>query len=265
MRVLALNNVEVMYNEVILALKGITLEVAAGSCVAILGGNGAGKSTTLKAISRTIISEDGEVTGGSITFDGQRIDAADPSDIVRMGMVHVMEGRRVLRHMTVEQNLIVGGHLAPGAAELKRRLDRVYEAVPRLTKLRERTSGYLSGGEQQMLVIGRAMMAQPKLILIDEPSLGLAPMMVEDVFALLARLKAEGITLVVVEQNSRVALELADHGYVLENGRVVLQGSASELAGNEDVREFYLGMTAEGERKSYREVKHYRRRKRWLG
>ena len=262
---LALNNVEVMYNEVILALKGITLEVAAGSCVAILGGNGAGKSTTLKSISRTIISEDGEVTGGSITFDGQRIDHADPADIVRRGLVHVMEGRRVLRHMTVEQNLVVGGHLAAGAAELRRRLDQVYELIPRLKALRGRVSGYLSGGEQQMLVIGRAVMAQPKMILIDEPSLGLAPMMVEDVFSVLARLKAAGTTLIVVEQNSRVALELADHGYVLENGRVVLEGSAKDLASNEDVREFYLGMTAEGERKSYREVKHYRRRKRWLG
>ena len=262
---LALNNVEVMYNEVILALKGITLEVAAGSCVAILGGNGAGKSTTLKAISATIVSEDGRVTGGTIALEGQRIDALSPSDIVRRGMVHVMEGRRVLRHMTTEQNLVVGGHLAPGAAELRRRLDRVYEVIPQLAKLRTRTAGYLSGGEQQMLVIGRAMMARPKMILIDEPSLGLAPMMVDDVFALLARLKAEGVTLLVVEQNSRVALELADHGYVLENGRVVLEGTSKELASNEDVREFYLGMTAEGERKNYREVKHYRRRKRWLG
>ena len=262
---LSLNNVEVMYSEVILALKGITLTVEPGSCVALLGGNGAGKSTTLKAISGTIVSEDGKVTGGAITFDGQPIHGTDPAVVVRRGLVHVMEGRRVLRHLTTEQNLIVGGHLAPGAAELKRRLDRVFSFIPRLANLRERTAGYLSGGEQQMLVIGRAMMAMPKMILIDEPSLGLAPLMVEDVFAVLARLKAEGTTLLVVEQNSRVALELADHGYVVENGRIVLEGTADELKRNEDVREFYLGMTAEGERKSYREVKHYRRRKRWLG
>ena len=262
---LVLNNVEVMYSEVILALKGITLAVQPGTCVAILGGNGAGKSTTLKAVSGTIESEDGEVSGGSITFEGERIDGLGPAEVVRRGLVHVMEGRRVLRHLTAEQNLIVGGHLAPGAAELRRRLDRVFSFIPPLGGLRERTAGYLSGGEQQMLVIGRAMMAVPKIMLIDEPSLGLAPMMVQDVFALLARLKAEGTTLLVVEQNSRVALELADHGYVMENGRVVLEGTADELRRNEDVREFYLGMTAEGERKSYREVKHYRRRKRWLG
>jgi branched-chain amino acid transport system ATP-binding protein len=263
--VLVLNNVEVMYSEVILALKGITLAVQPGTCVALLGANGAGKSTALKAISGTIESEDGEVTGGSITFDGERIDGADPAKVVRRGLAHVMEGRRVLRHLTAEQNLIVGGHLAAGAAELRRRLDRVFSVIPRLGGLRGRTAGYLSGGEQQMLVIGRAMMAMPRMMLIDEPSLGLAPMIVQDVFALLARLKAEGTTLLLVEQNSRVALELADHGYVMENGRVVLEGTADELRRNEDVREFYLGMTAEGGRKSYREVKHYRRRKRWLG
>lgn len=263
--VLELNNVEVIYSEVVLAVKGITLSVPAGGCVAILGGNGAGKSTTLKAISGTIDSEDGAVTGGSITFEGARIDGTDAADIVRRGLVHVMEGRRVLRHLTAEQNLIVGGHLAPSAADMRRRLDHIYSVIPRLSGLRTRTAGYLSGGEQQMLVIGRAMMASPKMILIDEPSLGLAPMMVEDVFALLARLKREGTTLLVVEQNSRVALDLADHGYVMENGRVVLEGTADELKRNEDVREFYLGMTAEGGRKSYRDVKHYRRRKRWLG
>lgn len=262
---LNLNSVEVMYSEVILAVKGITIEVSQGGCVALLGGNGAGKSTTLKAISGTIASEDGKVTGGSIGFDGQRIDNVDPADVVRRGLVHVMEGRRVLRHLTAEQNLIVGGHMAPGTAELRRRLDRVYSFIPRLRELQTRTAGYLSGGEQQMLVIGRAMMAMPRMILIDEPSLGLAPLIVADVFAVLARLKAEGTTLLVVEQNSSIALELADHGYVMENGRIVLEGSADELKHNEDIREFYLGMTAEGERKNYREVKHYRRRKRWLG
>jgi branched-chain amino acid transport system ATP-binding protein len=263
--VLALNNVEVLYSEVILALKGITFSVPAGRCVAILGGNGAGKSTTLKAVSGVIQSEDGAVTAGSITFNGERIDGRDAAQIVRRGLVHVMEGRRILRHLTVEQNLIVGGHLAPSAGELRRRLEHIYSVIPRLTGLRNRTAGYLSGGEQQMLVIARAMMALPKMVLIDEPSLGLAPMMVQDVFAVLARLKAEGTTLLVVEQNSRVALDLADHGYVMENGRVVLEGTAADLKRNEDVREFYLGMTVEGERRSYRDVKHYRRRKRWLG
>lgn len=263
--VLNAENLEVVYSEVILALKGVNLQVDAGGCTALLGPNGAGKSTTLRAISGLLEIEDGKISGGQVTYLGRSITTRKAADLVRDGLVHVVEGRRVLRHMTVEQNLKVGGHLLPSAADLRARLEDVYETIPLLAALKSRTAGYLSGGEQQMLVIGRAMMAKPKLILIDEPSLGLAPMMVEDVFALLARLKAEGTTLVVVEQNSRVALELADHGYVMENGRVVLEGPAQELKQNEDVREFYLGMTAEGERKSYRDVKHYRRRKRWLG
>ena len=261
---LELNNVEVLYSEVILAVKGITACVPKGQCVTLLGANGAGKSTTLKAISNLIRTEDGRVTAGSITLDGTNITGANPVDVVRQGLVHVMEGRKVLRHMTVEQNLVVGGHLGSGR-EAKERLDEVYSRIKRLAALRDRTAGYLSGGEQQLLVIGRALMSQPKLVMIDEPSLGLAPLMVEEVYALLSDLKASGLTLLIVEQNTRVALELADYGYVMESGRIVLEGPSSQLKSNEDVREFYLGLTVEGERKSFRDMKHYRRRKRWLG
>jgi branched-chain amino acid transport system ATP-binding protein len=262
--VLELNNVEVLYSDVILAVKGISAKVPKGQCVTLLGANGAGKSTTLKAISNLITSEDGRVTAGSISFEGVAVDNRDPTDIVRRGIVHVMEGRQVLRHMTVEQNLIVGGHLAPGRVA-RQRLDEVYQSIGQLASLRGRTAGYLSGGEQQLLVIGRALMADPKLVMIDEPSLGLAPLMINEVYSLLARLKASGLTLLIVEQNTRVALDLADYGYVMESGRIVLEGPAANLKANEDVREFYLGLTMEGERKSYREIKHYRRRKRWLG
>lgn len=261
---LELNNVEVIYSDVILAVKGISAQVPKGSCVTLLGANGAGKSTTLKAISNLIVSEDGRVSSGSIAFDGEAVQGRDPESIVRRGLIHVMEGRQVLRHMTVEQNLVVGGHMAGGRAA-RERLDEVYGRVGRLAALKDRTAGYLSGGEQQLLVIGRAMMAEPAMMMIDEPSLGLAPLMVEEVYELLAQLKASGLTLLIVEQNTRVALELADYGYVMESGRIVLEGSAAELRSNEDVREFYLGLTLEGERKSYREIKHYRRRKRWLG
>ncbi|WP_412179559.1 ABC transporter ATP-binding protein [Variovorax paradoxus] len=262
---LALLNVEVLYAEVILALKGVSLQVAPGGCVALLGANGAGKSTTLKAISGVIESDDGRVSGGSIAFRGLPIHGHETASVVRGGLVHVMEGRRVLPHMTVEQNLIIGGHMFPRAAQMRRALDGVYHAIPRLADLRTRTAGYLSGGEQQMLVIGRAIMAEPKLMLIDEPSLGLAPRMIEEVFAVLHRLRAQGLALLIVEQNTRVALEIADYGYVMEGGRIVLEGRADELRANEDVREFYLGLDREGGRKSFREVKHYRRRKRWLG
>ena len=261
---LELNNVEVIYSDVILAVKGISASVPNGGCVTLLGANGAGKSTTLKAISNLIKTEDGRVSAGSISFDGQPITGGDPSGIVRNGIVHVMEGRRVLRHMTVEQNLVVGGHMGSGS-EAKHRLEQVYCRISRLAALRNRTAGYLSGGEQQMLVIGRALMAQPRLVMIDEPSLGLAPLMIEEVYNLLSTLKSSGLTLLIVEQNTRVALELADYGYVMESGRVVLEGPAGDLKSNEDVREFYLGLTLEGERKSYRDMKHYRRRKRWLG
>ena len=261
---LELNNVEVLYSEVILAVKGISAKVPRGKCVALLGANGAGKSTTLKAISNLIVSEDGRVSSGSISFVGDGIEGAHPESIVRRGLVHVMEGRQVLRHMTVEQNLVVGGHQV-GGREMRERLDEVYSRVRRLAALKDRTAGYLSGGEQQLLVIGRAMMAKPQLMMIDEPSLGLAPLMVEEVYELLGQLKSGGLTLLIVEQNTRVALELADYGYVMESGRIVLEGSATDLKANEDVREFYLGLTLEGERKSYREIKHYRHRKRWLG
>ncbi len=262
---LELNNVEVLYGGVILAVKGISVNVAAGQCVTLLGANGAGKSTTLKAISNLVQEEDGRVTSGSISFTGQPITGSDAGVIVRHGILHVMEGRKILRNLTVEQNLVVGGHMAKDKAELRRRLEAVYGRIGRLATLRDRTSGYLSGGEQQLLVIGRALMAEPRLVMIDEPSLGLAPKMVEEVYGLLSNLKASGLTLLIVEQNTRVALDLADYGYVMENGRVVLEGPASELNANEDVREFYLGLTVDGERKSYRDIKHYRRRKRWLG
>lgn len=261
---LELNNVEVLYSDVIVAVKGMSAKVPQGGCVTLLGANGAGKSTTLKAISNLIKTEDGRITGGSVTFEGQRIAGGDPAEIVRAGIVHVMEGRKVLRHMTVEQNLVVGGHMSSGT-DAQQRLEEIYERIGRLGALRRRTAGYLSGGEQQLLVIGRALMARPKLVMIDEPSLGLAPLMVDEVYALLGLLKASGLTLLIVEQNTRVALELADYGYVMESGRVVLEGPATELKSNEDVREFYLGLTIEGERKSYRDMKHYRRRKRWLG
>ena len=261
---LELNNVEVLYSDVILAVKGITARVPQGQCVTLLGANGAGKSTTLKAISNLIRTEDGRVTAGSITLDGTNITGANPVEVVRQGLVHVMEGRKVLRHMTVEQNLVVGGHMGSGR-EAKERLDEVYSRIKRLAALRDRAAGYLSGGEQQLLVIGRALMSQPELVMIDEPSLGLAPLMVEEVYGLLSDLKASGLTLLIVEQNTRVALELADYGYVMESGRIVLEGPSGQLKSNEDVREFYLGLTVEGERKSFRDMKHYRRRKRWLG
>jgi branched-chain amino acid transport system ATP-binding protein len=262
---LSLTNVEVLYAEVILALKGVSLRVNPGGCVALLGANGAGKSTTLKAISGVIDSDDGRVSAGGITFDSRAIRGQDTADIVRAGLVHVMEGRRVLPHMTVEQNLVIGGHMFRSTSAMRRALDAVFAAIPRLADLRSRTAGYLSGGEQQMLVIGRAIMAEPRLMLIDEPSLGLAPRMIEEVFAVLHRLRAQGLALLIVEQNTRVALEIADYGYVMEGGRIVLEGDAAELRSNEDVREFYLGLDREGVRRSFREVKHYRRRKRWLG
>lgn len=261
---LALNNVEILYSNVILAVKGVSLRVPAGSCVALLGANGAGKSTTLKGISNLIVSEDGRVSSGQIVFEGAQVQGAKPEAIVQRGLVHVMEGRQVLKHMTVEQNLIVGGHMV-GRAESKRRMDEAYAYIPRLADLRQRTAGYLSGGEQQMLVIARAMMAAPKLLMIDEPSLGLAPLMIEEVYDVLRRLRESGLTLFIVEQNTQVALNLADYGYVMENGRIVLEGRADELRANDDVREFYLGLSGTGQRKNYREIKHYRRRKRWLG
>ncbi|RYZ02808.1 MAG: ABC transporter ATP-binding protein [Comamonadaceae bacterium] len=262
---IALNNVEVLYADVILSLKGITLEVADGGCTVLLGPNGAGKSTTLKTVSGMLDVEEGRVASGSVRMLGKDVTGISAERMVADGVVHVVEGRRVLRHMTVEQNLIVGGHRMPAMADVRAGLDRIYGLIPRLAELRTRTAGYLSGGEQQLLLIGRAMMARPRLLMIDEPSLGLAPLMVREIFELLARLRAEGVSLLIVEQHAQAALELADHGYILENGRVVLEGTAAELRANEDIQEFYLGNQASGERRNYREVKHYRRRKRWLG
>ena len=263
---LELNNVEVIYSDVILVLKGINMTVPEGEIVALLGANGAGKTTTLKAISGLLHSEDGELTAGSIHFKGQPIHTEQPQVIVQRGLVQVMEGRRVLEHMTVEQNLVVAGKPHKNRAELKSALDRVYNYFPILKDFRNRISGYLSGGQQQMMVIGRALMAKPKLILLDEPSLGLAPMVVTEIFDLVGKMRSEeNVTFLLVEQNARGALSIADYGYVLENGRIVLYGSGEELRENEDVKEFYLGMNLSGEVKSFREVKHYKRRKRWLG
>ena len=262
---LAVENLEVLYSEVILALKGVNLIVTEGGCTALLGPNGAGKSTTLKAISGLLFVEDGEIAAGAVRYRGQDLSRQDCQHRVAAGVVHVVEGRKVLRHLTVEQNLVVGGHLLPSMSDVRRELERVYHTIPRLADLRARTAGYLSGGEQQLLLIARAMMSQPKLLLIDEPSLGLAPMMLEEIFVLLGQLRSQGLSLLIVEQNAQAALALADHAYVLEGGRVVLEGSAEQLRANEDIQEFYLGHQAGGERHNYREIKHYRRRKRWLG
>ena len=262
---LELQNVEAMYKRVILAIKGITMKVPAGKCVAVLGANGVGKSTTLKCISGIIRSDDGAVTGGTISFDGIRIDGREADEMVRTGISHVMEGRRPLPHLTVEQNLIAGATRLPGKRAMRQRLAEVYEIVPRLTALRGRVAGYMSGGEQQLMVIGRGLMSRPRLMLIDEPSLGLAPLMIAEVYDLLGKLKADGLSLLIVEQNARVALNIADIAYVMEGGRIVMEGDAAEIAANEDVQEFYLGLDVKGDRKSFRDIKQYRRRKRWLG
>jgi branched-chain amino acid transport system ATP-binding protein len=264
---LKVNNIEVVYSDVILVLRGVTLSVGDGQIVSLLGANGAGKSTTLKAISGLLHSQQGVVTRGSVEFDGQRIDNLTPDDIVQLGIVQVLEGRPLFEHLTVEDNLRTGA-LFRGVsnAQMKQDLDEVYHYFPRLLEFRNRTSGYLSGGEQQMVVIGRALMAKPKLMLLDEPSLGLAPLLVQNIFRIIEQINAEsGVSMLIVEQNANVALQAATYGYVMENGRVVLDGSAESLANNADIKEFYLGIGASGERKSYRDVKHYKRRKRWLG
>jgi branched-chain amino acid transport system ATP-binding protein len=264
-QMLKLNNIEVIYDQVILVLKGVSLEVPEGRIVALLGANGAGKSTTLKAISGLLRPERGEVTEGTIEFLGERLDRKDASEIVRLGIVQVMEGRRVFEHLTTEENLLTGAHTRPDGANLARDIDLIYTYFPRLAERRALKAGYLSGGEQQMLAIGRALMARPKLILLDEPSLGLAPLLVQDIFDIVGRLNREArVTILLVEQNAVAALRIADYGYVMESGRIVLDGDAEKLRANEDVREFYLGLTEVGRRKSYRDVKHYRRRKRWL-
>ncbi|HXH10695.1 MAG TPA: ABC transporter ATP-binding protein [Alphaproteobacteria bacterium] len=262
---LKLNNIEVIYDQVILVLKGVSLEVPLGRIVALLGANGAGKSTTLKAISGLLRPERGEVTEGSIEFMGERLDRKSAAEIVRLGIVQVMEGRRVFEHLTTEENLITGAHTRRDSAGLTRDIDLVYTYFPRLAERRTLKAGYLSGGEQQMLAIGRGLMARPKLMLLDEPSLGLAPLLVHEIFDIIGRLnREEKVTMLLVEQNAVAALRIADYGYVMENGRIVLDGDAEKLRANEDVREFYLGLTEVGQRKSYRDVKHYRRRKRWL-
>lgn len=266
---LQLNNIEVTYSNVILVLRGVSLTVPPGKIVALLGANGAGKSTTLKAISGLLHSQEGEVTRGSVEFEGRRIDRLQAEDIVRLGIVQVLEGRRVFEHLTVEENLIAGALPRLGRSNgtsIEQDLDQVYGYFPRLQELRKQTSGYLSGGEQQMLVIGRGLMARPKLLMLDEPSMGLAPLLVTEIFRVIRAINQQaGVPMLLVEQNARVALGVADYAYVMETGRVVLDGEAAELAENEDIKEFYLGLTQLGERKSYRAVKHYRRRKRWLG
>lgn len=263
---LKVNNIEVIYNNVILVLRGVSLQVDEGQMVALLGANGAGKTTTLKAISGLLKTELGEVTRGNIEFGGQRIDNKNAEDVVRAGILQVIEGRPLFQHLTVEENLRVGSLGQRDGTDYKRALEMVYDYFPRLKDLRHQTSGYLSGGEQQMLVIGRALMGHPKLMLLDEPSLGLAPLLVAEIFEIVRRInREEGVSILLVEQNARAALELVDYGYVMENGRVVLDGPAAHLRENEDIKEFYLGLTQVGERKSYRDVKHYKRRKRWLG
>lgn len=263
---LAINNIEVIYSDVIQVLKGVSLEVPDGSIVALLGGNGAGKSTTLKAISGLLETELGHVSNGSIVWNGARIENQNPEKSARIGIVQVKEGRDIFEHLTSEENLIVGANRRSSKSEIQRDMDMVYSYFPRLKDLRKRISGYMSGGEQQMLVVGRAMMAKPELMLLDEASLGLSPILVEEIFDIMKRFNRESKTsILVVEQNVRVALTVADYGYVMENGRVVLDDVADRLLKNEDVKEFYMGLGELGQRKSYREVKHYKRRKRWLG
>ncbi len=263
---LVLSNIEVMYLNIILVLKGVSLEVPEGKIIALLGANGAGKTTALKAISGLLHTEEGEVTDGSIEFDGKRIDRMDPEGIVSMGIIQVMEGRRLFQHLTTEENLRIGGYSRHNGGDIKKDLDMVYHYFPKLKDLRNQTSGYLSGGEQQMLVVGRGIMSHPKVMLLDEPSLGLAPLVVQEIYEIVRQFNVEeGTSILLVEQNARAALSIAAYGYVMENGKVVLDGPADKLKENEDVREFYLGLSQVGERKSYREVKHYKRRKRWLG
>ena len=263
--ILALNNVEVIYDDVILVLKGMSMEVHEGQIVALLGANGAGKSTTLKAISGLLKGEEGEVTDGSISYLGQPIDAIDPEKGVSMGIFQVMEGRRVFDDLNVDENLYAGAHTRKSRAEVKKDMEMVFEYFPRLTERRHTLAGYLSGGEQQMLAIGRALMARPKLMLLDEPSLGLAPLLVKEIFGIIDRInKEEGTTILLVEQNARIALSIADYGYIMENGKIVLDDPVDKLKENEDVKEFYLGLSKVGDKKSYRDVKHYRRRKRWI-
>jgi branched-chain amino acid transport system ATP-binding protein len=262
---LSVNNIEVIYDHVILVLKGVSLQVPEGGIVALLGGNGAGKSTTLKAVSGLLRTERGAVTKGNIQFLGEAIHRKDPAEVVRRGIVQVMEGRHVFEHLTVEENLLTGAYTRRNGRALRQDLDLVYRYFPRLRERRQVKAGYVSGGEQQMLAIGRALMARPKLMLLDEPSMGLAPMLVNEIFDIVSRMnREEGVAVLLAEQNAAMALRFAQYGYVMENGRIVLDGDAKAISQNEDIKEFYLGLTGVGQRKSYRDVKHYRRRKRWL-
>jgi len=262
--VLKLNTVEVIYSDVILILKGVSMEVPDGKIICLLGANGAGKTTTLKAISGLLYTELGKITDGSIYLDDHRIDNLGTVEIAKLGIIQVMEGRRLFEHLSVEENLKLGGYVQWG--NIKNDLDIVYNYFPKLKSLRNAESGYLSGGEQQMLVMGRAIMAHPSVMLLDEPSMGLAPLLVEEIYDIVRRFNAEEkTTILLVEQNARAALTIAEYGYVMESGRVVLDGPSDRLIDNEDVKEFYLGLSEVGKKKSYRDIKHYRRRKRWLG
>ena len=262
---LRLNNVQVIYSDVILVLKGLSLEVPEGQIVALLGANGAGKTTTLKAISGLLKTENGKVTDGSIEIEGRRIDGLDAEDICRLGIVQVMEGRKVLESLTVEENLRIGAYTRRDPDGVRQDMQMIFDYFPRLVERRAQLAGYLSGGEQQMLVIGRALMAKPRLMLLDEPSLGLAPLLVREIFEIIRKINAErGTTFLLVEQNAQIALGIATFGYIMENGRIVFDGPAEKLRGNDDVREFYLGLSEAGRRKSFKELKFYKRRKRWV-
>ncbi len=263
--VLRVNNIEVIYDHVILVLKGVSLEVPKGGIVALLGANGAGKTTTIKSISNILGTERGEVTKGSIELAGERVDKLSPSDLVKKGVVQVMEGRHCFEHLTVEDNLLTGAYTrTDGRGAIQQDLDMVYNYFPRIKERRSGQAGYVSGGEQQMVAVGRALMARPSVILLDEPSMGLAPQLVEEIFEIVKQLnEKEGVTFLLAEQNTNIALRYSQYGYILENGRVVMDGDAATLRDNEDVKEFYLGVSGEN-RKSFRDVKHYRRRKRWL-
>ena len=263
--ILTVSNIEVIYDHVILVLKGVSLEVPRGRIVALLGGNGAGKSTTLKSISNLLRAERGDVTKGSIVFEGAEIHRLTPNELVRRGCIQVMEGRHCFGHLTVEENLLTGAYTRrDGRANIKRDIEMVYDYFPRLKERMRSLAGYISGGEQQMVAIGRALMSRPKMILLDEPSMGLAPQLVEGIFEIVKRINQEqGVSVLLAEQNTNIALRYANYGYILENGRIVLDGEAAALRENEDVKEFYLGVAGEN-RKSFRDVKHYKRRKRWL-
>ena len=262
--VLIVNNIEVVYSHVILVLKGVSLKVKKGGITALLGGNGAGKSTTLKSISNLLASERGEVTKGSVTYSNEYIHDLDPSQLVKKGVIQVMEGRHCFEHLTVEENLLTGAYTRTNNKEVKEDLERVYNYFPRLRDRRTSLAGYTSGGEQQMIAIGRALMAHPTMILLDEPSMGLAPQLVKQIFEIVAEInRKEGVTILLAEQNTNMALQYAEYAYILENGRVVMEGTAEPMRDNEDVKEFYLGISGEG-RQSFKDVKQYRRRKRWL-